>query len=426
MAISKNIGGTSLDQHTMLTSLDIETLMSLTISGMAFEKEALNTDAFDHLEDRVKALLPARKLIQRQFYNPGVKYKIVRNPETGVKEKTTIDSWAPSAKLKNAKGDLRRWIETSYIDAWSEGAAAMPPFMLYIPELLESTSIEGFEGGQSGEVMLYDFTNVRKAMIADGESRHHAIEIVLSGSSKSPISGSRREKLKSKIVPVVFFHGIEPTAMAQVFADLNGKGVVLSKVETVSRDMKDPWVKATWRIFEAINVDLETRGRQVTAASRQANKHLMLNQAIQMVRALGIGSVGGATSTREMTDDIDFDRVVKFGTAWFKEVVDYFGEGASIFSDPTKVVRSVPIKVALGIMGNAFYSHDFELQHQHRASLSTINWNISESWNGIAGKVSVDKEGNPKLASSGAKEIGNKAKTALCSPETVPGRAVRP
>src|SRR5207244_2358755 len=100
-------------------------------------------------------------------------------------------------------------------------------------------------------------------MIADGESRHLAIDLSLAPASK--LSGTLREKLKSTLVTVDIIHGIPPADMGQMFADLNGKGISLTKNEIDSLDVRDPWVKAAKDIFvETLRVPLMPSGRQIT------------------------------------------------------------------------------------------------------------------------------------------------------------------
>jgi hypothetical protein len=198
-------------------------------------------------------------------------------------------------------------------------------------------------------------------------------------------------------------------------------------------------------------VPLLMTGRQVTSVSQAVHKHLIIGQAIQMVRAVGLGRFGLATSSSShdqiIKNGADFERLVEAAKSWFGYVLDHFGSGmlddgvrdASVFSDPDRVLRAVPVKVALGVMGHAWFEVNRPLQEQHKETLENVDWRVSPNWQGIAGKVSektetrkvdgktVPKvlEGEYKLAASGAKELGGAAVRALTNPETVLGRRVR-
>ena len=113
---------------------------------------------------------------------------------------------------------------------------------------------------------------------------------------------------------------------------------------------------------------------------------------------------------------------------------------AEIFTDPDRVIRAMPVKVALGVMGNAWFTGDINRQQEFRDALQQISWNVGPEWNGVAGKVTertlkkkidgktvTEKvEGEFSLAASGAKEIGSRAVRALTNPASTDGRMVRP
>jgi hypothetical protein len=252
-------------------------------------------------------------------------------------------------------------------------------------------------------------------------------------------------------VSVDVIHGVPTSAMGQMFADLNGKGVTLTKNETDGLDIRNPWTKATKQIFDELKVPLETTGRQVTTVSQAAHKHLIIGQAVTMVRGLGLGGYSKAVSTTSYEDVIkdqkDFDRLVEAGVSWFGIVFDHFGaetmpngtRDARVFTDPDRVVRAVPVKVALGVMGNPWFEVNLPKQAEHKTALGEIDWRVSQAWQGIAGKVShkvLKRKVNGKtvseeipddytLAAAGAKELGAAAERALTDPASPAGRAVR-
>lgn len=449
MAITQQLGGIRLDDNRLSTVMPIQLLLEHSISGMAFEPKEKAGDRFDHLDERVKQLGEARGSIQRAFFSRAMRDVRVVDPETGEKRtERQPTGWSPTAKHRNATGELMGFVQGPFLES-PPLRATLPAFVLYCPEHLLGQQLDEFNAHMGGEFHLYTIDPSRKFMIADGESRVLAIELSLAPNSK--LSGSRREKLKSTLVTVEIIHGIPPQDMGQMFADLNGKGVNLTKNEISGLDVRDPWARATRAIFDELRVPLMSSGRQITAVAMAENRHLLFSHAIQMVRALGLGSFGKAVSRAPhldvITDQKTFDKVVKAGVSWFGRVLDHFeaptlenGErDAGIFTDPDRVLRAMPIKVALGVMGHAWVETNLPLQHQHAASLSNINWRVGTRWQGIAGKVAnkqekkkvdgktirVPIEGEYSLAASGAKEIGSRAVRALTSPDTNDWKTVR-
>lgn len=424
MALQEHIGGIRINDHQFTTVLPISELLRITVSGMAFEQDAVGTHAYGNLTDRVAVLSPARKLVQRTFYNPALKPKVVKNLETGEKETKRVPSFSESAKLINAKGDLLRYVKGPYIDSPEQSTAAMPAFVLYFPEKLPALPQQDFNAGMGGEYYTYDLTNVGKGMVLDGESRHYSMERAINDSGANALTGLRKEILRNKLVTVEVHHGLDPLKMGQVFADLNGKGVKLNSNAAGARDIRDPWARATKEIFSQLDVQLQLAGRQISAVSQANDIHLMFNQARVMVRALGIGSFNGATGSSDRTDGIDFDRVVKTGVEWFDIVFKHFG-GPQVFTDSDQVLRAMPVKVAIGLMGHAWYDTDMTERQKHSHSLSTIDWRVRPEWAGIAGKV-TQKDGVYKLSASGAKEIGTRAARAITNADSVDGKKIRP
>lgn len=448
MAITVKLGGVRLDENRISTVMPIQLLLDHTISGMAFEPKEKAGETYDHLDERVRDLLPARGSIQRAFFARAMKDVKVTDPTTGEKRtERQPTGWSPTAKYRNATTELLRYVQGPFLER-PPLTAALPAFILYCPEQLSGDPREEFNAHMGGEFYLYDIDPSRKFMVADGESRHLAIELSLSPTSKLP--GSRREKLKSTLVTVEIIHGIPPHDMGQMFADLNGKGVALTKNEVLGLDVRDPWAKATKEIFGKLNVPLMTSGRQITAVAMAENKHLLVGHAITMVRALGLGGYSKAVSSSSYADVIKdpkaYDKVVKAGVEWFGAILDHFEmptvdgtRSGAIFTDPDRVLRAMPVKVALGVMGHAWVDVNLPKQHEYRAALKEINWHVGPRWQGIAGKVSpatqtkkVDgktiKEVIPDeytLAASGAKEIGSAAVRALTNPESAPGKRVR-
>lgn len=449
MAIDFRLGGIRRHESIFTTVIPISLLVDLTIPGMAFEPKEVSGDSYDHLDDRVRELIDARGVIQREFFHRAMRPVRVTDPETGEKRtERRPTGWNPTRKYRNATGELQRYIEGPFLDT-PPLEATLPAFTIYFPERLEGEREREFNALMGGEFYVYTFDRAKKAMEADGESRLLAIRRALASNSK--LSGSRQEKLRATLVSVDVIHGVPTSAMGQMFADLNGKGVTLTKNETEGLDIRNPWTKATKEIFEKLGVPLETTGRQVTLASQAVNKHLIIGQAIMMVRAMGLGSYNKAVSATRYEDEIRdseaYDRLVEAGVAWFGAVLDRFGaetlpdgtRDAKVFTDPELVVRAVPVKVALGVMGHPWFEVNRPKQAEHLKALGDIDWKVSPAWQGVAGKVSAkvtkrtvagkvvtEKVPNTyQLAASGAKELGGAALRALTKPDTNAGRAVR-
>jgi hypothetical protein len=449
MAITMQLGGIRLNDNKFTTVLPISMLIDLTIPGMAFEPREVAGDSFDHLDERVAELINARGSIQREFFHRAMRTVKVVDPETGEKRtERQPTAWSPTRKYQNATGDLQRYIEGPFLDN-PPLEATLPAFTIYWPEHLDGERLTEFNAHMGGEFYLWTIDSAKKAMEADGESRLLAIRRALSSNSK--LSGTRQEKLRATLVSVDVIHGVPTDAMGQMYADLNGKGVTMTRNETEGLNIRDPWARAAKDIFDQLRVPLVKTGRQVTAVDQAEHKHLIVGQAITMVRGLGLGSFSKAVSSASLDDVIkdrkDYERLVKAGVAWFGTVLDHFDaetlpdgtRDASVFTDPDRVVRAVPVKVALGVMGHPWFEVVLPKQIEHKRALGEINWWVGPAWQGIAGKISPKFKKNKvngktvrepipdefTLAAAGAKELGSAAVRALTNPTSVAGRAVR-
>jgi hypothetical protein len=444
VSIPRWLGGIRRNENVFTTVIPISMLLEMTIPGMAFEPKEVAGERYDNLDERVAELMPARGTIQRAFYHQAMKSVRVLDPDTGERrsERQPV-GWNPTAKYRNATGDLQKYIAGPFLKDPLE--ATLPAFTIYYPEKLEGDDLSNeFNALMGGEFHRYTIDTAKKAMEADGESRLLAIRRLLASNSK--LSGAMQEKLRSRLVTVEVIHGVSDTVMGQLFADLNGKGVTLTKNETEGLNIRDPWIRATKQIFDTLNVPLVKTGRQVTAVNRSQNKHLIIGQAVQMVRGLALGHSKAVSSTswdEVIESEADYNRLVDAGVEWFGAVLDHFNaptredgtRDARVFTDDNLVLRSVPVKVALGVMGSPWFEVNRPAQAEHLRALDEIDWRVSPSWQGIAGKVSpktrkvdgktVTVEGEYQLAAAGAKEIGAAAVRALTAPDTQAGRAVR-
>jgi hypothetical protein len=448
MAITTQLGGIRRHDNIFTTVIPISLLVDLTVPGMAFEPKEVAGESFDHLDDRVRDLIAARGTIQREFFHRAMRTVRVVDPDTGEKRtERQPTGWSPTRKYKNATGELQKYIEGPFLDT-PPLEATLPAFTIYFPEQLEGAELKEFNAHMGGEFHLYAVDTSKKAMEADGESRLLAIRRALSSNSK--LSGTRQEKLRATLVSVDVIHGVPTPAMGQMFADLNGKGVTLTKNEAEGLNIRDPWTKATKEIFDALKVPLVTTGRQVTAVNQAENKHLIIGQSVTMVRGLGLGFSKAVSATGHedvIKDQQDYNRLVEAGVTWFGYVLDHFGAAtlpdgtrdARVFTDPDLVVRAVPVKVALGVMGNPWFEVNRPKQEEHRTALKDVDWRVSLAWQGVAGKISpkvekrkidgkttrVQVDGEYTLAAAGAKEVGATAVRALTNPDSPVGHAVR-
>ncbi len=228
MAITMQLGGIRRHENIFTTVIPISLLVDLTVPGMAFEPKEAQGERFDHLEARVQELYAARGTIQRAFFHPAMENVRVTDPDTGEKRtERKPTGWSPTRKYKNATGDLKKYIEGPFLDT-PPLEATLPAFTIYFPEDLEGDEAD-FNARMGGEYYVYTLDTAKKAMEADGESRLLAIRLALAANSK--LSGSRQEKLRATLVAVDVIHGVKPPAMGQMFADLNGKGVTLTRNE---------------------------------------------------------------------------------------------------------------------------------------------------------------------------------------------------
>ena len=401
MAITTRVGAISLGPNRLTTVLPISLLMDITISGMAFEPKEKQGDRFDHMTQRVQELAPARGTIQRTFFARAMKGVRGVDPQTG-RTRTHREpiGWSPTRKYVNATRGLVDYVQGPFLDS-PPLTAALPAFVLYCPEQLTGERNPSVDASMGGEYYVYELDTSRKFMLADGESRHLGIEISLSPTSK--LSGSRREKLKQELVTVEIIHGIPVAAMGQMFADLNGKGVTLTRNEVDSLNIRDPWARAAKEIFAELRMPLVGSGRQVTAVAMAENKHLLVGQAITMTRALGLGSYSKATSTLSyddaLKDDLQYAQVVKAGVELVRHDPGPLRDADAGRRQPVRGdlhgPRSSPqVDADQGRArgdGPRLGCAEPLRQELHLASLRGINWNVNLDWQGIAGKVNPAK-----------------------------------
>lgn len=163
----------------------------------------------------------------------------------------------------------------------------------------------------------------------------------------------------------------------------------------------------------------------MTESHRQMGQYLLLTHAEQMVKAVILGPYKPLTSKREESwEGVDFDRLRRACVEWFGEIFASFG-GPEVLADQSRVIRSIPVRVALASLGHAHYTGDAQERERASATLKEIDWLVSPTWNGIGGKVTLDKDGVARMSAGSGKENITRAVQAITKPDTKAGRAVR-
>lgn len=440
MAIPKYIGGIERDQHSFTTVISVERLLTVGIDGRAFEQEPGDVASFARAQGisthRIDELRAYRGRAQRTFWKEATQTRTIKGKRVQVTKMVPTRKWENAIGKKS--GGLREFIGGPYANG--NRGADLPEFVLVFPEPLVGTPVQGVNAYMDGELFSYDITEAGRGVLLDSESRFAALVESLNDPDVPAIV---KAAVRERCVTVTVYHGISAEEAATLFGNFNGKGIAMTTNEIASKDFTNPWINLAREVFEDnLGMTLETTGRQITTTSIANNRYLMLNQAVQMVRGFALGSVGSATSksTEAGTADIEaaggFDKVAAKATDWFRIVFDTvngYDHVGELLVDEGRVFRSMPVKVAVAILGHPFYGNlqgnaagygtaDLTGMAEARTTLTTINWTISEAWDGIAGKVTAitDDDDKPtgeyKVAAGSAKEIGNNAVKAIVAP----------
>src|SRR4051812_1773884 len=98
MAITTQVGGIRRHESIFTTVIPISLLVDLTVPGMAFEPKEAAGESYDHLDERVRELMPARGTIQREFFHRAMQNVRVTDPDTGEKRtERQPTGWSPTA-----------------------------------------------------------------------------------------------------------------------------------------------------------------------------------------------------------------------------------------------------------------------------------------------------------------------------------------
>jgi hypothetical protein len=310
------------------------------------------------------------------------------------------------AKKTNAQGPLADYIRDEWLPERSDRPPAgfLPPFILFLPDKLDIDK----------EINVAHIRS--KGVFGDGESRGDALLVNVENLNDRDV-----DRLLDKRIAVHIVHGVSDTkVLAKYFADVNGRGVRVNPNLTIMADYTDPYADTTMRVFERLDLELETRQRQVPAKS---NAILTGLQARMMVAAVAKGVAAVQYGAKPIPEDgVDFTKLEQDATAWLQRVLAKFD--AATFRDKTYIVRSVPVSVCLGALGRAFYGGDTNDQRAALAVLSDdgIDWTVGPHWSGIAGKVNPD---TGRFAVGGGKEYAYATWRALTEPESDAGKQIR-
>ena len=352
------------------------------------------------VRDLLDVAIPARNFLARAKLDPIEQRTVDRMREIH----GHIQRDYAGEKKRNANGDLADYIRDEWLVAGNGRPTAgfFGPFILFF---IDTIPIE------AGTADL-----AQKGIFGDGESRGEAFLTNI-----ERLTDAEVEKLLDKTVAVHMVHGIQdPKVLAKYFADVNGKGVRVNPNLVVMADYTDPYAEVSKRVFETLGFELETRQRQVAAASDAVMTGL---QARTMVAAVARGVAAVQYGAKQIpTDGLDVGRLDTAAEAWLGQVFDRFESGA--FRDRNLILRAGPVGVCLGALGRPFYDGDAAEQKRSVEILNDdrIDWTVGPHWEGLAGKTS---QATGVFTVGGGKEYAYGAWAALTKPDEPAGRRIR-
>lgn len=379
--IDRTLKVIKLNKHEAVAAVSVGDLLETIIPARHFAANAKIDPIERRMVDRLREL---HALIQRDF---------------------------AGEKRRNAQGSLADYIREAWLG--SNGDRPSPgffgPFIAYFPDEI---SIDPDGDGPNGTAHLSS-----KGFFLDGESRAEALLINVERIEDE----SLLERLLRKPVALHIVHGIDSSqVITKYFADVNGKGVKVNPNLVAMADYTDPYAELAKRIFEHLQIDLETRQRQVRAGSPAVLTGLQARMMVAAV-AKGVGAVqyGGKPIP---VDGIDFGKLEEVAQSWLSRVFSTFG--ADAFRDKLLVLRSVPVIACLGGLGRASFVGDSDGQ---RAALDVltdkrIDWSAGPHWHAIAGRVNPN---TGRFAVGGGKEYAYATHRALTEPKSDTGQQIR-
>jgi hypothetical protein len=365
---SSFILATPLSDHEAMASMTVEEFLERCVAARAFLPKAKNDPLTQRVVDEMRDL---HELIQRDL---------------------------SGQKLKNARTELPRYVLEEWLPEPDEGPSTgvMPPFVVVTPTALEFIDDEqtklGIKAGQ-------------KFIIEDGESRGEAFLWLL---EQPDTPEELVSALLGRKIAVMIHHGVPVETAGKWFSDINGRGIGVNANLIVARDYTDPFRDVALETFPALGAPLEREARQVRVTAAEVFTVLQARLAVTAL-VKGSGAVGYGAG-RIPKEGVDFDRLEAAAEAWFGYVFKTLGVTA--FKDKAKVLRSVPMLVAVGAVGRSYYDGDEISMKRAREVIADerIDWSAGAHWDGICGKVNPNT-GN--FAVGSAKEYGTAALNAL-------------
>jgi hypothetical protein len=415
--ILKTVTGLRRDDCHFTAVVPFRWLLDNIISGLVLEDAQRDLEDGKSVDKRAAELAPMRAKMQRPFQ------KLTHEKRSIGGRSTLVAKRVPTPKLKNTSGDLRDYMVRQFAVSPEEAFGVLPGFVAVWPERMDETPISVDVPGMELPWTSFDFGDCGRGALADGECRHLAAMYI---NADPKVPAALKDKLMNKLVTVEVYHGITSEAAAQMFVDLNFEGTPVDRITKANIDPRNRWITATKRIFNDLEIGLATSGRQLTASHQELGQWILLTHAEQMVKAVVLGPYKALAKSKqtESWDGVDFDRLHKACVAWFGEIFDHF-RGPAVLADQSRVIRTIAVRIALASLGSAFYHDDPVGMNHARDTLKQVNWVVTESWNGIGGKVTMTEGGVAKMSAGSGKESITKAVQAVTKPDTKAGMAVR-
>ncbi|MGK3203807.1 hypothetical protein [Amycolatopsis sp. MEPSY49] len=416
MLVPKTITGIRRNEFHFTTVVPLNWVIEHHVSGLVLEQAIRDIAEGNSVDPRAKKLARMRQRMQRPFQKKALERRSVAG------ESKQVEKLVPTAKMRNSLGPLRAYLLEQFAVSPEEAFGVLPGFVSVWPERMKELEDPVTVDGLPSPWFSYDYGQLGRGALADGECRHLAC---LNINADQSVPAALKDKLLNQLVTVEIYHGVTEDQAAQMFVDLNYEGTPVDTITKANIDPRNKWITATKKIFDELGIKYATSGRQLTATHQNLGEWILLTHAEQMVKAIVLGPNKALIKSKraESWDGVDFDRLHEAGVAWFGEIFKHFG-GHEVLADRSRVVRTIAVRVALASLGSAFYRNDLPAMEAARATLTEVDWLVSEAWQGIGGKVTVKDQVATMSAGSGKESI-TRAVQAVTKPETKAGRAVR-
>lgn len=370
-----------------VTKMTVADLLDITLRPMAFQPKATNDPATARLVKEMGRLGP---LIWRDLQG---------------------------RKLRNARGPLRDYIIEEWLSEGGDGV--LGSFAIGFNYELNFRNLEG--GG--GLIGVADLESGSKAVLVDGASRVEAFNQILNDRHHdSNVAIETQNRLLAKKIVVIVHHGSSSEALEKRFIDLNGRGIRGNPALATVAASGDRWATVASDVFKGLQLELDEK-RQVSASS---NAVMTVAQGRLMVIAMFHGPAAvnygprPAPLTRhrdESREEVDFDKLSDAADKWLRLVVGGLSDrdGRDLLRARSCVVRSVPVLLSLGALGQPFYSgtDDERLRAESCLNDPEIEWTVGPHWHGLAGTWKADKQ---RFVMGSAKELGYRCFKAIADP----------